>query len=117
MSDAIAHALVWVLSRFLRRRPGRHSAAHLGEYPTPLPEANPCQPAAHVSPWSRPWTSPSKKEAAAFFRRQSETTLELHAVRERRRALSYATHGIDYPYTYDGAPFPQSAFTATELSA
>ncbi|HEY8978540.1 MAG TPA: hypothetical protein VIU15_03025 [Streptomyces sp.] len=63
-------------------------------------------------PWSRPWTSPSKEEAAALFRQQDAATLELRLKRERRHAAALATMGIDYPYTYDGAPFGADAFTA-----
>ncbi|MFK0296703.1 hypothetical protein ACIQU6_40385 [Streptomyces sp. NPDC090442] len=63
-----------------------------------------------MNPWSRPWTGPTKEEAAEFFRQRAETTLELHVIRERRCAAVLATMGVDYPYVYDGAPFPVSAF-------
>ncbi|MFE2292845.1 hypothetical protein [Streptomyces sp. NPDC059452] len=33
--------------------------------------------------------------------------VDLH--QERRRALSFAASGYDYPYSYPGAPFPSSA--------
>ncbi|QNP76226.1 hypothetical protein IAG44_14125 [Streptomyces roseirectus] len=72
---------------------------------------------APSSPWSRPWTSPTKEEATALFRRQSDATLELRLKQERRTAAALATLGIDYPYTYDGAPFGADAFAATEASA
>lgn len=102
MRDAIARALSWVLSVLAPRRPGRHSAAFLAGQPEP----------ALVNPWSRPWTSPTKEEARALLRQQSEETLELRwKQKERRRALYFATRGVDLPYTYDGAPFPQSAFS------
>ncbi|MFJ2131641.1 hypothetical protein ACIO8F_26160 [Streptomyces sp. NPDC087228] len=107
MRDLIAHTLAWVLSVLAPRRPGRHSAEFLAEPSEPAP----------VSPWSRPWTSPTKEEAAAIFRQQAETTMELGVIRERRRAAALATLGVDYPYTYDGAPFPASAFAAAGVSA
>ncbi|QNP71697.1 hypothetical protein IAG44_21210 [Streptomyces roseirectus] len=67
------------------------------------------------SPWSRPWTSPSKEEAAAIFRRQAEAraraeAAEVQRQRERRRAAAYAAAGLEYPYTYEGAPFGAEAF-------
>ena len=115
MRDAIARTLTWALSFFFtpqnpRRRPGRHTADFLTAQPAPLPPAP-------VSPWSRPWTSPSKEEAAALFRQQDAATRELQAQRERRRAADLATRGIDYPYTYDGAPFGLDAFTVRKASA
>lgn len=86
----------------------------------------PVPPPPYVSPWSRPWTGPTKEEAAEFFRRQAEAdavrqvlaerehTLQDPAEharqQERQRAAAYATLGIDYPYTYPGAPFPADAF-------
>ncbi|MEU4950755.1 hypothetical protein [Streptomyces lavendulae] len=33
-------------------------------------------------------------------------------IRERRLAVDLASAGIDYPYTYPGAPFSRSAFGA-----
>ncbi|HEY8985990.1 MAG TPA: hypothetical protein VIU15_41250 [Streptomyces sp.] len=106
MRDAIARALARVLTAFTaRRHPGRHTAAHLAVQPQ-ITEAAP------ASPWSRPWTSPSKEEAAALFRQQGAATLELRLKRERRHAAALATMGIDYPYTYDGAPFGADAFSA-----
>ncbi|MEV0471813.1 hypothetical protein [Streptomyces prunicolor] len=73
--------------------------------------------AAPVSPWSRPWTGPAKEEAQELFRQQAETALELHLCRERRRAAVLATMGVDYPYTYEGAPFPASAFETAGVVA
>ncbi|MFE6692061.1 hypothetical protein ACFVFQ_37035 [Streptomyces sp. NPDC057743] len=108
MRDRIARALVWML-RLLLPAQGRHAAAL-----TPEPDTQPTP----ENPWSRPWTGPTKEEAAEFFRQQAETTLELHAIRERRRAAVLATMGTDYPYSYPGAPFPASAFaTAGAVSA
>jgi len=106
MRDVIARALAWMLVTLTPRcHPGRHSATHLAAQPQ-ITEAAP------ASPWSRPWTSPSKEEAAALFRQQDAATLELRLKRERRHAAALATMGIDYPYTYDGAPFGADAFTA-----
>ncbi|MFI7100172.1 hypothetical protein ACIBK8_12520 [Streptomyces sp. NPDC050161] len=90
MRDLIACALAWALSALAPRRPGRHSAEYLTALPTPGP--------ASVSPWSRPWTGPTKEEAAEFFRRQAEDTMELGVIRERRRALVLATMGVDYDF-------------------
>lgn len=109
MRDRIARALAWTLSVLAPRRPGRHSAAFLTELPAPTP--------APVNPWSRPWTGPTKEEATAFFQREAETTMELGVIHERRRAAALATLGVDYPYTYEDAPFPRSAFIAAGVSA
>lgn len=102
-------ALLAILSTlaFLPRRPGRHSAEFLTELPEPAP----------VSPWSRPWTGPTKEEAAALFQREAETTLQLRVTHERRRAAALATLGVDYPYTYEGAPFGADAFGADAFAA
>jgi hypothetical protein len=109
MRDAIARVLAWALSLLTPRRPGRHTAEYLAC----------CVPTGpiDVSPWSKPWTGPTKDEARALFQQQAETTIEVTAVRERRRAAALATLGIDYPYTYAGAPFPASAFTTEGMSA
>lgn len=107
MRDAIARALSWVLSLLVPRRPGRHTAEYLAC----------CVPTGpiDVSPWSKPWTGPTKDEARALFQQQAETTIELTVIRERRRAAALATLGVDYPYT--GAPFPASAFATEGMSA
>ncbi|MFJ4968661.1 hypothetical protein [Streptomyces sp. NPDC088755] len=55
-----------------------------------------------------------KEEAAALFQREAEATLQLRVIRERRRA---ATLGVDYPYTYEGAPFGADSFAAAGVSA
>ncbi|WP_326811561.1 hypothetical protein OIE62_15955 [Streptomyces scopuliridis] len=103
MRDAIARALVWMLRLLLPAR-GKHTAEHPAPVDTPTP-----QPAAN--PWSKPWTSPTREQARELFRLQAETTMELGIVqRERRAAVLLADIGIDYPYTYDGAPFPAAAF-------
>ncbi|MFB7634381.1 hypothetical protein ACFC0M_26010 [Streptomyces sp. NPDC056149] len=107
MRDRIARALVWML-RLLLPAQGRHAAT-----PAPEPSTEPTP----ANPWSRPWTGPTKEEAAEFFRQQAKTTLELHAIRERRRAAVLATMGTDYPYSYPGDPFPASAFDAVAVSA
>ncbi|MEW2635736.1 hypothetical protein AB0903_29885 [Streptomyces sp. NPDC048389] len=106
MRDVIARALVWVLRMVLPAR-GRHGATEPATSPEPAP----------VNPWSRPWTSPSKEEARAIFERQAETTMKLGIIHERRRAAELATMGVDYPYTYPGAPFTRSAFAAAGVSA
>ncbi|MGW3569095.1 hypothetical protein ACWDSL_35435 [Streptomyces sp. NPDC000941] len=110
MRDAIALALVWML-RILLPSHGRHRSAPPADQPAPGSE-----PGA-VSPWSRPWPSPSKEQARALFEQQAEVTMELGAIRERRRAAELAAMGEDYPYTYPGAPFPLSAFAAAKLAA
>ncbi|MET8982571.1 hypothetical protein ABZX85_44040 [Streptomyces sp. NPDC004539] len=113
MRDAIARALTWALLAFTpRRRPGRHSSTYLTAQPAALGPVP-------VSPWSRPWTSPTKEEAAALFRRQAEaeTERELRLQRERRQAAALAALGIDHPYTYDGAPFGPDAFHATQAAS
>ncbi|MHC5908203.1 hypothetical protein ACVNF4_30615 [Streptomyces sp. S6] len=76
-------------------------------------------PQLYVSPWSRPWTGPTKEEAAELFRRQAtaDAERETRLQYERRQAAAYASLGMDYPYTYDGAPFGPDAFAATEMSA
>jgi len=83
----------------------------------PVPAPTPPEP--YVSPWSRPWTGPTKEEAAEFFRRQAAADAEREArlQYERRRAAAYASLGMDYPYTYEGAPFGPDAFTGTGMSA
>ncbi|WOX11315.1 hypothetical protein [Streptomyces sp. N50] len=115
MRDAIATALALVLSVLLgnrRAKPGRHSAAFFAERSGTTPAST-----APVSPWSRPWTGPTKEEAQELFRQQAATALELHLCRERRRAAVLATMGVDYPYTYEGAPFPASAFETARMAA
>ncbi len=47
-----------------------------------------------------------------MFRQQNAATLELHQQRERLHALTLATMGVDYPYTYPGAPFGPEVFAA-----
>ncbi|MFC8196639.1 hypothetical protein ACFUTV_14710 [Streptomyces sp. NPDC057298] len=109
MRDAIARSLLWVLAVLpwtRRTKPGRHSAEFLAEHSEPT----------RASPWSQPWNLPTKREAQELFRQQAETTLELNPTLERRRAAALATMGVDYPYTYEGAPFPASAFATAEVS-
>ncbi|MFM9447534.1 hypothetical protein [Streptomyces acidiscabies] len=94
----------------------------------PPAAAAPVPPPPYVSPWSRPWTGPTKEEAAEFFRLQAETDAVRQALAERERgralqdpdehalqqerqlAAAYATLGIDYPYTFPGAPFTAEDF-------
>lgn len=97
MRDAIARTLLWLLALLLwtrRTKPGRHSAEFFAEHSQPTP----------VSPWSEPWNLPTKQQAQELFRQQAETTLQLNLTQERRRAAALATMGVDYPYTYEGAP-------------
>lgn len=123
MRDSIARALLWVL-RLLPPARGKRRAVPV---PTPEPTTPPrviCGPTtpipAHVlarsipSPWRHrigPWLLVRDAE------REAERTLELRVIRERRRAAVLATEGVDYPYTYEGAPFPASAFAAAGVSA
>ncbi|MFJ3858130.1 hypothetical protein ACIPRL_18035 [Streptomyces sp. NPDC090085] len=44
-------------------------------------------------------------------------TMELRAIKERRLAVALAELGIDYPYTYEGAPFSAAAFAAAGVTA
>ncbi|MCX5398496.1 hypothetical protein [Streptomyces sp. NBC_00102] len=85
------------------RRPGRHSAAH-----TTAPAA--VAPASPSDPWMRPWTGPTKEEAAAMFRRQADTpTMPLGVIQERRRAAALATLGVEADYGYPNDQFQQLA--------
>ncbi|MHC5903381.1 hypothetical protein ACVNF4_05630 [Streptomyces sp. S6] len=111
MRHSIAHAISACLRTLFsllfpatgkrRKQPASPAVA-----PTPQP---------YVSPWSRPWTGPTKEEAAEFFRRQAAADAEREArlQYERRQAAAYASVGVDYPYTYDGAPFGAEAFRAS----
>ncbi|MFJ9429087.1 hypothetical protein ACIRQY_05410 [Streptomyces sp. NPDC101490] len=109
MRDLIARTLVRMLCVFAPRRPGRHSATFLAHRPGPEP--------VPVSPWSRPWSSPSREEVAERFRWEAENTPGLLIIRERRRALDAASRGLDYPYTYPGAPFRAEHFAAAGVTA
>ncbi|MGW0559610.1 hypothetical protein ACWDZ4_02980 [Streptomyces sp. NPDC003016] len=124
MRDRIARALSWVLSLLAPRRPGRHSAAFFAEPPEPTVEPAP------VSPWSRPWPTPTPEHIRSLYAPLrgedvaltrpyvlAKTTVELGVIHERRRAAALATLGVDYPYTYPGAPFPASTFAAAGVSA
>lgn len=110
MRDLIARALLWALALLLPAT-GRHRATPEPEQPTTPPVEYEATKPAPESPWLRPWTSPSKADAAEIFRRQAETA------RERRRAAELATVGVDYPYTYPGAPFPAASFRVAEVAA
>lgn len=115
MRDVIARALSWVLSLFSPHRPGRHSVEFLAAR-TPEP--------ADRDPWAEPWPTPTPDHVRALYTPLrgedvalarpyvlAETTVQLRALtRERRRAAALAAMGMDYPYTYEGAPFPRSAF-------
>ncbi|MFF6867705.1 hypothetical protein [Streptomyces sp. NPDC012450] len=43
--------------------------------------------------------------------------MDLDLICERRHAIALATLGVDWPYTYEGAPFPASAFGAVGVPA
>ena len=104
----LGSALVLAVIRAMSpRRPGRHTAEYLHHQAAPVP----------ASPWSRPWNSPTKEEAAELFRKESEATMNLGLVRERRRAVLLAAEGVDYPYTYPGAPFTAEHFAAVGVTA
>ncbi|MET8981541.1 hypothetical protein ABZX85_38700 [Streptomyces sp. NPDC004539] len=117
MRHSIAHAIsacLRTLIALLLPATGRRRKCCV-KTPAAPATPEPVTPVIPVSPWSRPWTSPSKAEAAEIFRRQEEARLwaevaELHLQRERRRAAAYAAAGVDYPYTYEGAPFGAEAF-------
>lgn len=123
MRDSIARALLWVLRILLPARGRRRAVPVCAPEPTAPPRVN-CGPTTpipvHVlarsipSPWFHrigPWQLVQEGE------REAEGTLELHVIRERRRAAALAAEGVDYPYTYEGAPFPASVFAAAGVSA
>lgn len=112
MRDAIARALTWALALLPwthRPKPGRHTAASLIDQPTPEP--------APVSPWSKPWTTPTPQHVIERHTPISgeeshpirpyvstEITLNLRTVCERRRALAAAEmFAEDYPYVFEGS--------------
>ncbi|HEY8981248.1 MAG TPA: hypothetical protein VIU15_16865 [Streptomyces sp.] len=99
MRQSIAHAISACLRTLLSHLLPGTGQRRKPHHPAPVPAT----PVIPVSPWSRPWTSPSKEEAAELFRLQ----------RERRRAATLATMGVDYPYTYEGAPFGMEDFRAS----
>ncbi|MET9690123.1 hypothetical protein ABZY81_16875 [Streptomyces sp. NPDC006514] len=120
MRDLIAplHPLLWLLwatplllLSLRTRKPGRHSAAHFTAQPTPV----------QLSPsiWLKPWNTPpaphvvergepfeddlpnvARPYVAGFPRPRTEQDWQ----RERRRAAAFAAAGMDYPYSYPGAP-------------
>ncbi|MDX3385069.1 hypothetical protein PV682_26855 [Streptomyces niveiscabiei] len=115
MRHSIAHAISAYLRTLLALAlPGRGKRRKPCTTPVPAPE-----PVVPVSPWSRPWTSPSKEDAAEIFRLQAErhahaeSAWELRLQWERRRAAALAAEGVDYPYTYEGAPFDSASFRTT----
>ncbi|MFM9614937.1 hypothetical protein DF268_26290 [Streptomyces sp. V2] len=112
MRHSIAHAFFACLRTLLSLvLPGTGQRRKAAAPTAPAPE-----PVIPESPWSRPWTSPSKEEAAEIFRRQAErqeqarVAYNLRRQKERRRVLEFAALGIDYPYTYPGAPFGLDEF-------
>lgn len=126
MRDSIARALSWVLSLLLPAR-GRHSAVPVpASEPVPLVICAPCTPiSSHVlarsipSLWGHrigPWFL-TREEPRTLSRQRADDTLELRIKRERRRALYYATQGVDVPYTFPGAPFPAESFRTAGVGA
>lgn len=115
-------ALCCALALVPRRSHGRHSDRLPKRYPSPL--------AGDV--WLREWPTPEPVHVAArsipiteerpplSFRAAvvtaplvtDDVTVELHAIKERQIAAQLATQGIDYPYSYAGAPFPRASFAA-----
>ncbi|MHC5905854.1 hypothetical protein ACVNF4_18425 [Streptomyces sp. S6] len=111
MRNLIAHAIsacLRTLFSLLLPATGKRRKQPATPAPTPAPQP-------YVSPWSRPWTGPTKEEAAEFFRRQAaaDAERETRLQYERRQAAAYASLGMDYPYTYDGAPFSAEDFRAS----
>ncbi|MFM9368627.1 hypothetical protein [Streptomyces sp. Da 82-17] len=92
MYEFLLRAVSWPAALFARRRrPGRHSAQYLAAAQTPAPDPVP------VSPWARPWNSPSAAEVRAIFR--DERILALPALqRERAWAAAFAELGVDYDH-------------------
>ncbi|MGV9688490.1 hypothetical protein ACWDUX_05175 [Streptomyces sp. NPDC003444] len=125
MRDVIARALSRVLSALAPRRPGRHTAEFLAHRAGPV-HAEPVR----ADPWSRPWPTPTPEhvrarcaplrgEDVALTRPYCRAggAVDLDLICERRRAIALATLGVDWPYTYEGAPFPASAFGAVGVPA
>ncbi|MEX3107545.1 MULTISPECIES: hypothetical protein [unclassified Streptomyces] len=90
MRHSIAHAISACLRTLLALAlPGRGKRRK--PCTTPVPATQPVVP---VSPWSRPWTSLSKEEAAEIFRLQAErhdqtqAAWELRVQWERRRTAA-----------------------------
>ncbi|MDI3405777.1 hypothetical protein [Streptomyces cavernicola] len=94
MYELLARVLSWPAARFsVGRRPGRHSAQYLAAQRADVPDPEP-EP---VSPWARPWTSPSAAEVRAIFR--DERILALPPLqRERAWAAAFAEVGVDYDH-------------------
>ncbi|WP_416970298.1 hypothetical protein [Streptomyces sp. 4F14] len=109
IARAISASLCTLLSLLLPARGQRRKPCLTAQAPAP-------EPVIPASPWSRPWTSISKEEAAEIFRlqaerhQQAEAAWELRLQWERRRAAELATLGVDHPYTYPGAPFDAASF-------
>ncbi|MBP5938788.1 hypothetical protein [Streptomyces acidiscabies] len=80
MRHSIAHAISAYLRTLLALTlPGRGKRRK--PYTTPVPAPQPVVP---VSPWSRPWTSLSKEDAAEIFRLQAEHHAQAQAAWELR---------------------------------
>ena len=112
MRHSIAHALFTCLRTLLSLvLPGTGQRRRAAVHTAPAPE-----PVIPESPWSRPWLSPSKEEAAEILRQRADlqekakAAYNLRRQRERRRVLEFAAMGIDYPYVYPGSPFGPDEF-------
>ncbi|MDK1472252.1 hypothetical protein QNO07_02220 [Streptomyces sp. 549] len=133
MRDVIARALVWVLRMVLPVR-GRHGARPVTE---PAPSPDPAPTRSGLTSTSAQWLTPTPEHVRALraplrgedvvLVRPYVLAATPHAVadmqvvpgvvHERQRAAALATLGVDYPYTYPGAPFTRSAFAAAGVPA
>ncbi|MGA5219347.1 hypothetical protein ACPCAE_25225 [Streptomyces cinereoruber] len=125
MRDVIARALSRAFSILAPRRPGRHTAEFLTRQAEPV-RTEPVR----IDPWSKPWPTPTPEHVRARYAPlrgedvaltrpycRADGTADLGLICERRRAAALATLGVDWPYTYEGAPFPASAFAVAGVPA
>ncbi|MFE1773777.1 hypothetical protein [Streptomyces sp. NPDC059008] len=92
MRDAIARALIWVLTVLpwtRRLEPGRHSMTYLAQQPSPEPVS--------ANPWLRPWRGPSSKEVREIFHAEEVQSLTPEQ-RERWWAAAFFEIGVDYDF-------------------
>ncbi|MFD9619707.1 hypothetical protein ACFWB2_20825 [Streptomyces virginiae] len=113
-----------------QRKPGKHAA---GQTPAQIPVS--LSPGIHMTPWPTPepdhvaargaWMGEERTDSPLSYRAASVAndpwvdgaTIELRAIKERRLAVALAELGIDYPYSYEGAPFSAAAFAAAGVTA
>ncbi|MEU8972609.1 hypothetical protein AB0D11_25615 [Streptomyces monashensis] len=112
--------LLGALAATPSRPHGKHSAPRMvvelspGFCTNPWPSPEPDHVAARRALIIEEVTaSPLSYRAERVTAHLDEATLELRLTRERRHAAALATMGIDYPYTYEGAPFGFEDFTDT----